>query len=541
MYSLAGPQHPQHRDRGRVRRLPGHRQGGQRRRRVQGALRDRHGQLDQLGARRRAGRLLLQGLFRGRRDATASRSTSRCRRATSATSCAGHVARADGPADPPADPRHQRERRARRVLPHRPLPAARGGARRTRRRARRWTSRRRRTSSASSSTSSAAIRAIVRELWDAARARRRLRSRRHAALGARRGVGLRLRAQHACRSHRDDPRRRTRATASSSTRTPPTASRSGASTASPRVPLVCLETALPAKFAATIREALGREPERPAAYADLEARPQRFDVLPADAARVKAYIAAHAEPPRDAAPSTRAHAHSTAMRISCATSGAISPPGCGSRCSCRCRGSRSASTSCSCCCCSSCRRCIDVGGDWVRYGPDARFSWFGAGSEFFGAGVLLLTAALLALAFRQRALALAIPVLVLAAFPVDPDRAHAAGACRRCGRRCEARRRRVRYRDDRLGGSRCSCASSRSRSRRRGRIAGCARSRAGSLLAAPIWFAPMLDAERRVVARSRRADGRRPAIRIRRRSRCWPRSRRCSTTRCRRSTTSVPA
>ena len=60
------------------------------------------------------------------------------------------------------------------------------------------------------------------------------------------------------------------------------------------VPLVCIETALPAKFAATIREALGRDPDRPAAYADLESRPQRFESLPADAARVKAYIAAHA-------------------------------------------------------------------------------------------------------------------------------------------------------------------------------------------------------------------------------------------------------
>ena len=45
---------------------------------------------------------------------------------------------------------------------------------------------------------------------------------------------------------------------------------------------------------ATIRAALGRDPERPAAYADLEDRPQRCERLPADAARVKAFIAAHA-------------------------------------------------------------------------------------------------------------------------------------------------------------------------------------------------------------------------------------------------------
>jgi threonine synthase len=60
------------------------------------------------------------------------------------------------------------------------------------------------------------------------------------------------------------------------------------------VPVICIETALPAKFAATIREALGRDPERPAAYARLEHRPQRFDVLPVDAAAVKDYIAARA-------------------------------------------------------------------------------------------------------------------------------------------------------------------------------------------------------------------------------------------------------
>jgi threonine synthase len=60
------------------------------------------------------------------------------------------------------------------------------------------------------------------------------------------------------------------------------------------VPMICLETALPAKFSATIREALGIDPPRPAAYAGLEARPQRCTILPADAAHVAAYIDAHA-------------------------------------------------------------------------------------------------------------------------------------------------------------------------------------------------------------------------------------------------------
>jgi threonine synthase len=60
------------------------------------------------------------------------------------------------------------------------------------------------------------------------------------------------------------------------------------------VPLICIETALPAKFAATIQEALGYEPKRPPAYVGLEALPQRFVTLPADAAAVKAFVAEHA-------------------------------------------------------------------------------------------------------------------------------------------------------------------------------------------------------------------------------------------------------
>lgn len=58
----------------------------------------------------------------------------------------------------------------------------------------------------------------------------------------------------------------------------------------PGVPLVCLETALPVKFAETIREALGRELERPAQFAGLEALPQRYETMGADVAAVKAYI-----------------------------------------------------------------------------------------------------------------------------------------------------------------------------------------------------------------------------------------------------------
>ncbi|MES2960466.1 MAG: threonine synthase [Pseudomonadota bacterium] len=59
-------------------------------------------------------------------------------------------------------------------------------------------------------------------------------------------------------------------------------------------PMLVLETALPAKFAATIREALGFEPERPPGFEGIEALPKRFSALPADVAVVKRYIESHA-------------------------------------------------------------------------------------------------------------------------------------------------------------------------------------------------------------------------------------------------------
>jgi threonine synthase len=61
----------------------------------------------------------------------------------------------------------------------------------------------------------------------------------------------------------------------------------------PGVPMVVLETALPAKFSATLVEALGREPDRPAALRGIEALPKRVRVMPVDAQGVKAFIAAH--------------------------------------------------------------------------------------------------------------------------------------------------------------------------------------------------------------------------------------------------------
>ncbi|MEB2349042.1 MAG: threonine synthase [Comamonadaceae bacterium] len=58
------------------------------------------------------------------------------------------------------------------------------------------------------------------------------------------------------------------------------------------VPMIVLETALPIKFAETITEALGHPPERPAKFDGIEDLPRRVTVLPADAERVKAMIAA---------------------------------------------------------------------------------------------------------------------------------------------------------------------------------------------------------------------------------------------------------
>ncbi len=56
------------------------------------------------------------------------------------------------------------------------------------------------------------------------------------------------------------------------------------------VPMLVLETALPAKFEDSIIEALGHAPERPAALNGIEKLPQRFDVMEVDTAAIKQYI-----------------------------------------------------------------------------------------------------------------------------------------------------------------------------------------------------------------------------------------------------------
>ena len=62
----------------------------------------------------------------------------------------------------------------------------------------------------------------------------------------------------------------------------------------PSVPTLVLETALPAKFADTIEEALGRPVPVPAGFEDLESLPQKVIELPCDVASVRDYIREHA-------------------------------------------------------------------------------------------------------------------------------------------------------------------------------------------------------------------------------------------------------
>lgn len=56
------------------------------------------------------------------------------------------------------------------------------------------------------------------------------------------------------------------------------------------VPVVVLETAQPVKFEETIREALGREPQRPAELNGIETLPQRVDVMDPDVHAIQRYL-----------------------------------------------------------------------------------------------------------------------------------------------------------------------------------------------------------------------------------------------------------
>lgn len=61
---------------------------------------------------------------------------------------------------------------------------------------------------------------------------------------------------------------------------------------------------------------------------------------------------------------------------------------------------------------------IDVGGDWLRAAPPREFVVQGVGPELYAAALLLLGSAVVALVNRQPQLALAVPVIALAALPI---------------------------------------------------------------------------------------------------------------------------
>jgi threonine synthase len=58
----------------------------------------------------------------------------------------------------------------------------------------------------------------------------------------------------------------------------------------PGTAMIVLETALPIKFAETIVEALGVQPDRPAKFEGIEALPKRVVNMSADVAQLKAFI-----------------------------------------------------------------------------------------------------------------------------------------------------------------------------------------------------------------------------------------------------------
>ena len=59
-------------------------------------------------------------------------------------------------------------------------------------------------------------------------------------------------------------------------------------------PVVCLATAHPAKFGAAVCKAIGSEPPLPPALADLDKRESRCEILDANVAAVRRFVAAHA-------------------------------------------------------------------------------------------------------------------------------------------------------------------------------------------------------------------------------------------------------
>src|SRR5687768_9107453 len=61
---------------------------------------------------------------------------------------------------------------------------------------------------------------------------------------------------------------------------------------------------------------------------------------------------------------------------------------------------------------------VDNAADWMRYGPDAVLDWAALGAELASFALLVAVAAVLAWAFSEAALIVALPVIVLASLPI---------------------------------------------------------------------------------------------------------------------------
>ncbi len=59
------------------------------------------------------------------------------------------------------------------------------------------------------------------------------------------------------------------------------------------VPVVCLATAHPAKFGDAVKQAIGTGPDMPASLAGIESREKRCEIIDADTATIKSYLASH--------------------------------------------------------------------------------------------------------------------------------------------------------------------------------------------------------------------------------------------------------
>jgi len=61
---------------------------------------------------------------------------------------------------------------------------------------------------------------------------------------------------------------------------------------------------------------------------------------------------------------------------------------------------------------------LDIALDGLRAAPDAAFSWAGLDGELYATGLLMVTAALIAAATRDARAFIAVPIVILASFPL---------------------------------------------------------------------------------------------------------------------------